>query len=130
MDERCDETCDRPPRFTLPRAHRLRLRRDFERVFAARRCRHAGPLRIHAVPNGLDHPRLGLSVSRRVGKATVRNRVKRMLREAYRLSRHELPPGIDMVVVVRPHAPATLLQYQQWLAKAAAQLALDARESP
>jgi ribonuclease P protein component len=48
--------------------------------------------------NGLDHDRLGLSVSRRIGGAVRRNRVKRWLREAYRRNKRTRGPGMDLVV--------------------------------
>ena len=57
---------------------------------------------VYAVENGLDHPRLGISVGRkRIRHAHDRNRVKRLLREAFRLSKAELPGGLDLVVVPR-----------------------------
>ena len=83
---------------------RLRRRADFKRTYE-RRCTAAdGVLLIFANRNGLDLPRLGLSVSRKVGPAVVRNRWKRRLREAFRLGRHELPQGVDFVVI--PKSPA------------------------
>jgi ribonuclease P protein component len=109
---------DRPRRHTFRRRHRLSGRRAFAAVFDARVRKHAGPLTVFAKPNGLDHPRLGLTVPRRVGKAVVRNRIKRLLREAYRLSQHELPGGYDIVVTVRPHAPASLDKYERMLTEA------------
>jgi ribonuclease P protein component len=57
---------------------------------------------VHGAENGLDHARLGISISRRkIRKATARNRVKRILREAFRLSKPDLPRGIDLVIVPR-----------------------------
>ena len=61
-----------------------------------------GPLTIYARANDVGHPRLGLTVPRRVGKAHERVAIKRRLREAYRHLRHELPPW-DFVLLVRPH---------------------------
>lgn len=75
---------------------------DFRRAFDRKRSVSDGALIVYGVENNLDHARLGLSVSRRrVRLATDRNRVKRLIREAFRLSKAELPPGIDLVVIPR-----------------------------
>ena len=60
---------------------------------------------VQGCANGLPHTRLGLSVSRRVGNAVLRNRWKRIIREAFRTQRDELPVGLDLVV--RPRRGAT-----------------------
>jgi ribonuclease P protein component len=108
---------------SLPRSRRLGGRNAFGAVFAARARKNSGPLSVAARPNALEHCRLGLSVSRRVGNAVVRNRAKRLLREAFRLIQHDLPAGFDLVVVVRPHDPLELADYQRHLRDAAEQLA-------
>jgi ribonuclease P protein component len=74
----------------------------FRRAFDRRRWESDAVLTIYGVENGLDHPRLGISVSRKkVKSAAGRNRLKRLIREAFRLSRPELPAGLDLVVVPR-----------------------------
>jgi len=60
---------------------------------------------MKSLPNGLDLSRYGFSVSRRVGKAVVRNRIKRLLREI--LKQVALKPGWDIVFIVRPPAAKT-----------------------
>lgn len=90
--------------FRFRRRQRLSRQRDFDRVFA-RRC-SAGDrlLVVYVEANGLAWSRLGLKVSRRLGNAVCRNRIKRRLREAFRLHQHELPCGLDVVCL--PRAPS------------------------
>jgi ribonuclease P protein component len=86
---------------------RLTRPADFTRVYGRRQSAAAGQIVIYALPNDLPdgRVRLGLSVSRRIGTAVVRNRWKRRLREAFRAVRGELRHGIDMIVVVRSGQP-------------------------
>ncbi|MFN0010554.1 MAG: ribonuclease P protein component [Phycisphaerales bacterium] len=112
-------------RLLFRRAQRLTKDREFQAVFAAKCTRQRGPLTIHGKLSGLRHTRLGLSVGKRVGNAVERNRVKRLLREAFRLSQRELPPGLDLIVSVRPHKDGTLEKYREALVSAAAGLAAD-----
>ena len=76
-----------------------------------------GPLKVFGAPNDLFHARLGLSVSRHVGTAPRRNRIKRLLREAFRLMPQSRSLGYDLVFVVRPHEPLPLAAYQRLLAE-------------
>ncbi len=81
--------------------HHLRSPVDFARVYN-RRCSVAdGRLVVYACRNELNHPRVGLSVSRKVGGAVVRNRCRRLLREAFRLERANLPQHVDLVLIPR-----------------------------
>ena len=65
---------------------------------------HAGAYVVIALDNELGRPRLGVTVSTRVGNAAVRNRVKRWVREAWRARSEELP-SMDVVVIARSSAP-------------------------
>jgi len=65
----------------------------------------------HGVSAGAEAPRLGITVSRRVGGAVVRNRVKRFVREAFRQRKHMFPPGWDIVIVAK--ASASMIGYPQ-----------------
>jgi ribonuclease P protein component len=93
----------------------VRGREDFSAVFDAKVRQSRGPLTAYALPTKSDKPRLGLSVSRRVGTAPRRNRIKRMIREAFRLMQHDFPRAYDIVIVVRPHEPLILAEYQRML---------------
>ena len=83
---------------------------------------------VYVDTNGLAWTRLGIRAGRRVGGAVTRSRVRRRLREAYRLKQHELPDGLDLVCVARAPeaADATVEQFSQSLetliARAAAKL--------
>ena len=81
--------------------YRIRHAKEFQRAFGRRCAASDGRLVVFGCSNGLPFPRLGLSVSRKVGGAVKRSRWKRLLREAFRLSRESLPVGIDFVVLPR-----------------------------
>ena len=104
-----------PRLYALPKSRHLRLPAEFQAVYEGKVRESRGPLTLYALPNKLDHPRLGMSVSRKVGTAVRRNRIRRLLREAFRLLQHDLPQGYDWVVVVRPHEPLILAEYQKLL---------------
>jgi ribonuclease P protein component len=91
-----------------PRPGRSRLSRsaDFDRVFRHGRSHAGRELVLYVFPRSDEEtpPRLGLSVSRKVGGAVDRNLVKRLLREAFALESALLPPGTDVVVVARRDA--------------------------
>ncbi|MGQ9574620.1 MAG: ribonuclease P protein component [Thermoguttaceae bacterium] len=89
---------------------KYRIRRDaeFRRAFRLGATASDERLVVFAHQNGLDRPRLGISVGRKLGSSVVRNRCKRLIREAFRLSRSHLPPGFDFVVVPRRGIEAEL----------------------
>jgi ribonuclease P protein component len=96
-------------RFT--REERIRRQRDFDIVYREGRTVRLPGMVLRVRPNGLAHSRLGLSVSRRVGNAVVRNRVKRLLREAWRLNKTLAAPPSDIVAI--PHPGADRWRFQE-----------------
>lgn len=110
---------EQPARLVFRRRDRLSGSAQFDRVFKTGLRKAAGPLLVLAAPNGLPHHRLGLSIGKRVGGAVRRARVKRHLREAFRLCRPELPPapgsaiGYDWVIAARPHEAMPTERYRE-----------------
>ncbi|MFH1923302.1 MAG: ribonuclease P protein component, partial [Planctomycetota bacterium] len=103
--------------------HHVRRSGDFQRAYRRRATASDGYLLIFGHPNGLPHPRLGLSVSRKLGGAVVRNRWKRLIREAFRLSRERLPQGVDLVVIPRQGVKPELAPLLESLPQLAARVA-------
>ena len=94
----------RPADQRFRRRERLSRRRDFALVYAARRRKENDLLVVYVQDNTLACSRLGISVSRRVGKAVLRNRLRRRLRETYRTHKRDVPVGLDIVCVIKPPA--------------------------
>ncbi|MEC8513472.1 MAG: ribonuclease P protein component [Planctomycetota bacterium] len=95
----------------FPRLLRIRSGSSFARIYRDGMRARGEAMIVVGAPNGLGHPRLGLSVGKRIWKSAVkRNRVRRVFREAFRLSAAELP-HLDLVMIpavpkLRPETPA------------------------
>jgi ribonuclease P protein component len=90
----------------------LRTKPEFDAVYQDRCKASDGVLLLFARVNGTDANRIGLSVSRKLGPAVVRNQLKRWLREAYRLQQWTLPAGYDVIVIPSAAAKGSLAAYQ------------------
>ena len=102
--------------------------KDFRRAFERKRSASDAALIVYGAENGLGYPRLGISVSRKkVRKAHDRNRVKRLIREAFRLGKAGLPTGVDLIVVPR-HGGLTFAEAREGLPRLA--LAVARRLGP
>lgn len=100
---------------TFPKTVHLRSGKDFDRVYALK-CKAAdGVLLLFVARNELGVTRIGLSVSKKHGGAVQRNRLKRWLREAFRLERHLLPAGFDLIAIPLAAERASLAAYRQSL---------------
>ena len=107
-----------PRTYRFGQSARLTHRREFARVRDGRARVDLGPLSIFAVPNPLGRSRLGMSIGRRIGIAVRRNRLKRHLREAFRLERGGFPAAYDLLVTARPHEELPLEGYRAILVEA------------
>ena len=88
--------------FAFPPEQRLKRPSDFRAVFDRGTKRHTRGFILFRASGGSDLPRLGVSVGRKVGGAVVRNRVKRLLRESFRLHWREwVLSGADVVVIAK-----------------------------
>jgi ribonuclease P protein component len=90
------------PRAVLPAADRIRSRRDYLRVQSEGRRVHTPHFVLMVMP--AERKRLGITVTRKVAGAVGRNRVKRLVREAFRLNRELFPEACEVVVVARTGA--------------------------
>ncbi len=106
-----------------PKATRLRRRAEFLGVQREGRRRHTPHLVIIRQLADGRSSRLGVTVSKRVGNAVVRNRVKRLLREVFRVRRAHIWPALDLVVIAKPGAKD--MSYAQASAEFAKGLDLD-----
>ena len=98
-------------RFGYPKRVRLLTSKDFRRVYRPGRRASSRLFSLFYYPNHLDYSRFGITVSGKLGNAVIRNRLKRCLREVFRLHREKIPPGWDFVV--NPRHSATSAPFRQ-----------------
>ena len=89
-------------RSRLPKVCLLRKNREFDRVYRHGRRLHGKGFSLIYTHGAADWNRLGISVQKKTGRAVDRNRIKRIIREAFRLHRESFPAKSDIVVTVRP----------------------------
>jgi ribonuclease P protein component len=114
----------------MQRRFRLRHEADFETLRRQGRRWHHRLATMIVCPNGQPVSRFAFTASRRVGKATVRNRSRRLLREAVRGQRAEITPGHDLLFIARPQtAEATLAELEQAVRELVARAGLHGSDS-
>lgn len=86
---------------SFPRWEKLRLKRDFDRIFREGKSIQSNFFTVIYVKNNFDFNRIAIVVKRKLGKAHDRNKIKRWIREAYRTMKPELSKGFDIVVIPR-----------------------------
>ncbi|MHC4558817.1 MAG: ribonuclease P protein component [Planctomycetota bacterium] len=92
-------------RLSFPKKKRLVSNRQFKAVLARGRRLSNGLLTLYVAENDCGYPRLGVSVGKSHGNAVMRNRLKRLLREAFRLSQEQIPPGYDYLLMISRQRP-------------------------
>jgi len=92
-------------RFSFPKTKRLVSNRQFQAVLARKLRVSNGLLTLYMAENDCGYPRLGISVGKSRGNAVVRNRLKRLLREAFRQNQDRIPTGFDYLLMISPRRP-------------------------
>ena len=96
--------CHVPERKRMEFTEGLKKNIDFGKVYRKGKSRANRQLVLYILNNGTDKNRLGISVSKKVGNSVVRHRVKRLIKEAYRLNESAFARGYDLVFIARTDA--------------------------
>jgi ribonuclease P protein component len=103
----------------------------FRRLYAKGKSAVSPCLALYCRRNGRDHSRLGITVSAKLGKAVRRNKIRRRIREIYRIHQEEFLPGWDIVVVARVKAAhSSYAALERSFLTTADKLALRRKELP
>lgn len=106
LSEELQPCAEQDRRYRFDRSKRIRSERDFDLVYQNRVRVYNERMTVCCRPTSPDSPaRLGLSVSKKVGKAHIRVRWKRLIREAFRLQYYDIPQGFDYIVVPKKQDP-------------------------
>ena len=92
-------------RLTFPKKKRLVSNSQFKAVMANGRRRSNGVLALYMARNDCEYSRLGVSVGKSRGNAVVRNRLKRLMREAFRQNQEQIPAGFDYLLMISHRWP-------------------------
>lgn len=88
----------------MDKTRSIKLNKDFRRLYSRGKCAAGGYVVIYRSPNRLGHNRVGFTVGKSAGKAVVRNRIKRLMRESCRALEGRLSGSSDMIIVARNRA--------------------------
>jgi ribonuclease P protein component len=86
----------------FPRTMRLTREADFKTVLQYKKCLSSSFIRLYYCKNGLEFARLGISINRLCCNAVLRNRIKRLIKEAFRLNQDDISAGYDYLFVISP----------------------------
>ena len=103
------------PDFSFPKSAKLRKSAEFRRLYDGQVRAGDDHLLVFAAWNDLGETLCGLSVSKKHGNAVRRGRLKRLMREAFRHVRHDLPVGLDLILIPRQNSGATVENYKRSL---------------
>ena len=88
----------------------LKRNEDFKTCYKSGKSYANRYLVVYVLPNGLEYNRIGISISKKVGNSVVRHRIKRLVRESYRLHEQEFDSGSDLAVIGRRSADGASYQ--------------------